>query len=396
MKKTTDDQKRRIFYELLPEQFQGNQAVVQLFRTGSWPHPEYGKVEFSEENFSDMVGAFKAGEREPSLNYEHYPTIKPSPENSVAAAWVKDVYIAPDPKHPGAKGLFAKVELTERAKGFVDKKEYRFISGEWVDDYEGTGKMGLVGGALTNKPFIKGMAPIHALSEDAGKLAKELEDSGDQDAGGNAPPSAGADRSKSKQLTEEKPMDFKKVAVALGLPDTATEAEILSAIEKQGVEVKTLSEKVPAAGTVVLLAAEATQLKVDAAAGAAALKRLDEQEADHILSECVNKYKIPAAKKDEIKKSLTSPIKEVRDAMKEMLASLPEGTFGSTQEKGTPTGLGSASDSPTSIASVRAKALVEADKSGKLSEHEALAKVLSDDPVLFDNYRAAQYSGGKR
>jgi len=101
---------------------------------------------------------------------------------------VRKVELAIDPEHKhtegaygwikklinrGQKGLYALVEWTKLGKDAIKNKIYKYISAEYAPSYTDpeTGKTYkdvLLGAALTNRPFIKGMKPV-SLSEDKDK-----------------------------------------------------------------------------------------------------------------------------------------------------------------------------------------------------------------------------------
>jgi len=146
---------------------------IQLLRSGSFKHPWWGILRFDKTFFDKMVSNFKSGipQMEISFDFRHQPDFG-------AAAWVKGLTAKED-------GLYAEVEFTKRGRQSIKDKEFRYFSSEYTDDYKeyifydsidenGNKKEveqaisygpTLLGGGLTNRPFIKGMAPV-SLSED--------------------------------------------------------------------------------------------------------------------------------------------------------------------------------------------------------------------------------------
>jgi len=139
----------------------GATSVVQVFRTGTFRHPLYGKFTITDDTLKAMEDNFKASRPKPPtemvVDYEHMSAIGP-PAVTPAAGWVKSV--------EAVEGtLMATVEWTEKATDLIRAKEYRFISPEWNMNYKDkeTGKdIGpcLLTVALTNRPFIEGMQPV--------------------------------------------------------------------------------------------------------------------------------------------------------------------------------------------------------------------------------------------
>lgn len=148
-------------------------SQVQVFRTGTFYHRVYGKFTITTKDLEIMKANFDKGipkaPTEMVVDYEHMSAL--TTQVSPAAGWVKSLEVR-DGK------LYATVEWTEEAAGFIGRKEYRFISPEWVMDYtdkESNKNLGpaLLSIGLTNRPFIDGMAPVmlsEALEESNAKV----------------------------------------------------------------------------------------------------------------------------------------------------------------------------------------------------------------------------------
>jgi phage I-like protein/cation transport regulator ChaB len=142
----------------------GVTSDVQVFRTGVFKHPVYGKFTITEQDLDSMVANFKENRPKPPtelvVDYEHMSAT--GAQVAPAAGWVKDLF-----KKAGE--LLAKVAWTDKAAGMIKANEYRFISPEWhmhYRDKENGKDIGptLLSIALTNRPFIEGMQPV-MLSE---------------------------------------------------------------------------------------------------------------------------------------------------------------------------------------------------------------------------------------
>jgi phage I-like protein len=143
---------------------EGKPTWIQATKIGVFQHPLYGKLDFSLKELNKYIQNFRLGVRGQELNidfgHEEF--------RDDAAGWVKDVEIRtnePDPEH---NGLWYLVEWTDEGSTSLTSKRYRYFSidfsTKWKDP---TGKVFtniLNGGALTNRPYIKGMKPI-TLSE---------------------------------------------------------------------------------------------------------------------------------------------------------------------------------------------------------------------------------------
>lgn len=133
---------------------------VQLFRTGTFYHSEYGKFDITPEvlkelkkNFDDQVRGIDL-----AIDYKH--------ENEdIAAGWIKNIRLSDDRQE-----LWADVDWTKRGQSVLSEKEFRYLSPEFTFQYEDNEtlkKFGptLLGAGLTNRPTIKKMAPVVELSE---------------------------------------------------------------------------------------------------------------------------------------------------------------------------------------------------------------------------------------
>jgi phage I-like protein/cation transport regulator ChaB len=144
-------------------------SKIQLFKTGEWSHPTYGKFKITEDDLEAMDENFTASDADVVGDYQH-GSLSEDPEIAKASGWVKKLINK-------GKELWAEVEWTEKAVEYIKNKEFRFISPEfdlnWKNPETGE-KQGptLLAFALTNRPFLKGMAAV-ALSEQAAKQMAE-------------------------------------------------------------------------------------------------------------------------------------------------------------------------------------------------------------------------------
>jgi hypothetical protein len=128
-------------------------VVIEVCRDGRWEHPELGTIEITPAVRESFVRNFQADVRrcgELPLDYDH--------EEGPAPGWIRRIY------SEGSR-LYAEVELTPAGRQRVRDREYRFFSPTWHPDYrdrESGKRFGptLLGGALTNRPFIRGMAAV--------------------------------------------------------------------------------------------------------------------------------------------------------------------------------------------------------------------------------------------
>jgi len=139
---------------------------IHALGIGSYKHPIYGTIDVTAErakNFADSVRNKVRGTVDPSINYVH--------DNAdVAAGWVKDAEARSD-------GLWLFVEWVKDAAQAIKDKKWRYFSSEFTDEWEDPQgvkhKDVILGGALTNRPFMKDLVPIN-LSEETYDLAYDL------------------------------------------------------------------------------------------------------------------------------------------------------------------------------------------------------------------------------
>lgn len=160
---------------------------VHAMPIGTYPHPTYGKLEFTPERVMKFAQSVKNKVRgiDPDVDYDH--KLDPS-KGRVASGWIKDADARPD-------GLWLLVEWTQKAKEAINNKEYRYFSPEYANKWkspDGTTHEDVVlGGALTNRPYLKDLVPVnlHEIQEkenimDRAELARILglnEDASDDD-----------------------------------------------------------------------------------------------------------------------------------------------------------------------------------------------------------------------
>lgn len=133
---------------------------IQLFKTGTYHDPRYGKFDITPQMLLAMKKNFdeKARGIDLAVDYAH-----DSDKN--AAAWIKSITLTDNNTK-----MFAEVEWTGSGKKALTDKEYRYISPDFSNNFvhnETKKEFGptLNGAALTNRPVIKGMVPVVQLSE---------------------------------------------------------------------------------------------------------------------------------------------------------------------------------------------------------------------------------------
>lgn len=134
---------------------------VQCAKLGKFFSKRFQKFEISEQTFTELTSNFDG---EVNVDYDHFSTLplekRPTPDAGKAAGWVKKL------ERRGAQ-LWAFVEWTKTAAQQIVNKEFRYISPTFqpnaikteASEPEPIGAK-LFALALTNQPFISGMAPV--------------------------------------------------------------------------------------------------------------------------------------------------------------------------------------------------------------------------------------------
>lgn len=149
---------------------------IQIAKVGQWAGHVSGPFKLGTKEFSEIVSNFRAStNRRIPIDFEHSSEMDPR-EGSVptqgapAQGWMIDL------DNRGGAGLWALVEWLEPARSYIREGKYRFFSPTIrfnARDPESGARQGarLSSGALTNMPFLDGMAPLaaKATGDDSGE-----------------------------------------------------------------------------------------------------------------------------------------------------------------------------------------------------------------------------------
>lgn len=297
--------------------------TIEIMRTGKWQHPVYGLFEISDNTINDIVTNFDNKVRgiDISFDVEHGETS----DKSQAVCWVKKLV-------KKGSSLLAEVDWTQFGKDKIKDKSFKYFSPEfkvkYTDNETGNSFNNvLLGGGLTNRPFIKHMSPImlsESMQDDINNIATFSE------------------------FEEEKEEDFKmnkKLLEALKLSENATQENIDTAIQAIIDNNVKLSEKVTgleddnkALETQINSLADSKKntdsenVKLSERLAGIELK-LKESEFESIYTVALNEGKMTPAMKDVFKKQyLANP-----EATNEIIGCLPKVVslteIGSTQSQ---------------------------------------------------------------
>lgn len=187
---------------------------VHGFNYRTYNHPDHGKIEFTREVAEQMANNFSTGvlERDVTWNYAHGNDVS---KGQKAAGTVADIDVRDD-------GLWVGIKPTAQALKEIQDGEWRYVSierlPEWTHNSTGeTHKNVLWGGAFTNTPFVKGLAPINLSDFDL------------YDRVLNRPPAPEPEPDPEKGGDNE--VDREKLCEQLGLPTDTSDEDINKKIQ---------------------------------------------------------------------------------------------------------------------------------------------------------------------
>jgi hypothetical protein len=146
-----------------------HRSWIMLFPVGEFEHPQYGQLDFTRAKLADIKAMWERRVRhiDVALDVDH----KAGQDDSRATGWIERLQLrdaSPDGSAPA--GLWGQIKWTPYGLRLLRDDEYRYFSpefGPWTDPannqhYDDV----LMGGALTNRPFLKVM-PAIALADTA-------------------------------------------------------------------------------------------------------------------------------------------------------------------------------------------------------------------------------------
>lgn len=145
----------------------GDTIDVQILRTGKWKHERYGTFEVTTKALSEMIENFEANVRGIKIfaDEDHEPQHK-------ALSEFKKLF------KKGKDQLWATMSLTAKGAQLLNEGAYHYFSSEFARIYKDiesgkTFRNLVLGGAFTNRPVVKGMAPILASETGSGIAADD-------------------------------------------------------------------------------------------------------------------------------------------------------------------------------------------------------------------------------
>ena len=249
------------FSDSVPVIVSGEPTWVHANTFGETDHPIYGEQTWDEDTFQRMIDNYTNGVygQKLPINYEHFGMDQS--KGFKAAGWVEDVKVKED-------GLWYLVDWTETAAKEINEGAWKYFSFEWYDLWENEKGEAytdvLVGGALTNQPYRKGMVPLNGMSENypgsVGVLELEHADLEHAEPGTGNPPERREDSDidvseqhrreqvppafeepEDSVVDKEENMEFLvELRKKLGLSENATEDELLAKVSELDSELEPL------------------------------------------------------------------------------------------------------------------------------------------------------------
>ena len=352
-----------------------NESWIQAMPLGKYTHPIYGVIELTAERiarFADNVNKKVRGQ-DLDIDYDH------KAKTDEAAGWV----VKADARNDG---LWLLVSWTEKARQLIKDRAYRYFSPEFTDSWKHP-KSGetftdvLAGGGITNRPFLKDIVPINLSEFFSDEFQKHNPTQGEN-------------------MTAEQRA---QLLVSLGLPETATDADIVAALltkveEAEKPEEKSVEEKAAEPAPVAVAASENPQFKLLSEQINAMQIKLDESEKklhESAIKEKVvsltevaksSGYTIAIPVRDKMTVALSDPtLDNVEKAFASLLAKDSIVQLGESQVRKT-------SDVPAeSSFESGVKALMLSEK---LDYSSALLKFAEENPEAYSNYRDNLLEGG--
>lgn len=141
----------RLFIEAAPAAFaEPPEWIPYLPKPGVYRHPRYGEIRISRARNENFVRQFQAGvyQRQLPLDAEHESKL------SGAVGWITDMRVNPD------GSADARVAWTDRGVALIEADRFKYVSPEfydvWTDPATGQQHRDVaIGGAITTRPFFK-------------------------------------------------------------------------------------------------------------------------------------------------------------------------------------------------------------------------------------------------
>lgn len=366
---------------------------IQAMPLGEYEHPVHGTISITPDRVKRFAAnvVSKVREQDLDIDYDH------KAQTGEAAGWIRDAQARSD-------GLWVLVEWTKDAYSKIKNKAYRYFSPEFVDEWEHPKTRQkfqdvLFGGGITNRPFLKDILPINMSELDA--VAHD------------------------ERPAEGGSMDPKELRKLLGLPEDATDEQVNTKLAdalkpkdptddktdppetKPEVKTEPTTEPTKVAATesgadiiklaensndpiVKELARQLSETRQQAIESAVALRLAETNGRIVQLSETAKAKKVdfPPSVKELLTKSLNELPKAQADNVYAAFQKLAETGFVQLGE------LARTSELPGADAVKRfTDEIARVQKTDNLGYADAVSKITSEQPQLFEEYRQASFAG---
>ncbi|MCK5019128.1 MAG: hypothetical protein KAS32_18855 [Candidatus Peribacteraceae bacterium] len=143
--------------EIPGKAFKEAKTEIEVLAEGEWKHPQYGMIKITEEDIDKFINSFDDNVRmvDIAVDQEHMP-------EKGAAGWYKSLRKVVE---NGKTKLKATIEWTKLGQNLIKDGVFKYFSPEFDFDYEDLEthenfENVLLGGALTNRPYFKSLAPV--------------------------------------------------------------------------------------------------------------------------------------------------------------------------------------------------------------------------------------------
>jgi len=428
------------------EEVQGQKLTkwIQAFPYGSWDHPIYGMTYFGRHNAETMKQNFSEkvhGKDILNTDYEHGLDVS---KGTKASGAILDMEVRDD-------GMWWLVEFTPTASKEIKDGEWTYFSPENYEVYEDhmNGEIHAdvaTGGALTVKPWVKGMMPINlsevlvekgVLNRDntTGEVAWEEHHDPEQDPHQQPKPEdeqGGGDRfntlpiqKEADEANEEQEASVEITAAmltALGLPEDATTEQVEAAIDTAAAALTSTQADEEAAKQFSERFPEQHRLMTEQATELERLRKKDAERDAELFGKQFSEFTLKIPGKDEEDNEVEVEITKgfsavVCDSLTELHKKFSEGVATPDDlkpilekivsgdgiveygERGTSTddtgeeGAADPQEAARKLSELAHLKIAEAGGETKLSFGDALAQVSKDNPELAKMYRNAGKEG---
>lgn len=159
------NEKRSMSYLASSAQFSegDNLLWIEALPAKTWFDPRYGEVPVTQEKLQRFVKNFNTGVRGQKVMSDYEHGIDPAKGKKASGEFKKMEIRAQDDSTPT---LYVGIEPTPTALNEIQNGEWRYFSLDWEDywihpETQQIHEDVVIGGALTNRPVAKGMAPIN-------------------------------------------------------------------------------------------------------------------------------------------------------------------------------------------------------------------------------------------